>query len=86
MTAKALTESHTIDELYKLVHPTWSSERVYLYSYPLKTVIDQLQVNNALVDLNSNTKNLPSAHFDAESFVSANRRVMDLRQQGFEKG
>lgn len=73
---------HTIDELYQLVFPSWSSSRVKLYSYPLKRIIDLMQVKNALVDLSSATKKLPSAHFDSESFLESNRRIIGLRNQG----
>jgi hypothetical protein len=73
---------HTIDELYQLAHPDWTSDRVLLYSYPLKSIVDRMQVRDALVDLNPLTKNLPSAHFDSESFVESNRRIIELRKQG----
>jgi predicted nucleic acid-binding protein len=80
-TIASLKEPHTIDELYELVHPDWTTNQVKQYSFSLKTVIDQIQVHNALVDLNPETKNLPSAHFDAESFVTANQRIIELRQK-----
>jgi hypothetical protein len=74
-------DQHTIDELYQLAHPDWTADRVKLYSYPLKSIIDKIQVINALVDLDSATKNLPSAHFDSESFIEANRQIMELRKK-----
>ena len=39
-------------------------------------------MRDALVDLNPLTKNLPKAHFDSESFVESNQRIMDLRKKG----
>jgi hypothetical protein len=83
-TADEFYAPNTIDELYQLAHPDWTSDRVALHSYPLKSVVDLIQVRNALVDLNPATKNLPSAHFDSESFVAANRRIMELRRKGRE--
>lgn len=77
-----LIKPHTIDELYKIIHPDWNNDQVFLYTYPLKSIIDLIQVRDALVDLNPLTKNLPSAHFDAESFVDSNHRVMELRKKG----
>jgi hypothetical protein len=72
---------HTIDELYQLAHPDWTNDQVKLYSYPLKSIIDRIQVRDALVDLNPLTKNLPSAHFDSESFVESNDRIIELRKK-----
>ena len=74
-------DEHTIDELYQLAHPDWTKDKVNLYSYPLKSVIDTIQVNDALVDLAASTKNLPTAHFDSETFVESNRRIIDLRKK-----
>ena len=78
----SLKTDHTIDELYQIIHPDWTFDQVQLYSYPLKSVIDQIQVRDALVDLNPDTKDLPSAHFDSESFVESNRRIINLRKKG----
>lgn len=77
-----LKEDHTIDELYEIIHPDWTFDQVKLYSYPLKSVIDQIQVRDALVDINPDTKDLTSAHFDSESFVESNRRIITLRKKG----
>ena len=77
-----LKGDHTIDELYQIIHPDWSIDEVKVYSYSLKSVIDQIQVRDALVDLDFDTKDLPSAHFDAESFVESNRRLINLRKKG----
>lgn len=79
--AESFKSTHTIDELYQLAHPDWNSNQVKLNSYPLKRIIDKIQVRDALVDLDPSTKDLPIAHFDAESFVEANRRIMDLRKK-----
>ena len=77
-----LQGQNTIDAIYQLIYPSWDSDRIKLYSYPLKKVIDEVQVRNALVDLNPSTKNLPSAHFDSETFAQSNQRVMELRNKG----
>lgn len=37
-----------------------------------------LQTNVALVDLDPSTKDMPYAHFDAETFVPSNQRVIDF--------
>jgi hypothetical protein len=75
------TDQHTIDELYQLAHPDWTNDKVNLYSYPLKSIIDTIQVRDALVDLDPSTKNLPSAHFDSESFTESNTRIIELRKK-----
>ncbi|CAF5226240.1 unnamed protein product, partial [Rotaria magnacalcarata] len=82
--AEIFNSTHTIDELYQLVHPDWSNDQVKLYLHPLKSIIDHIQVRDALVDLNPSTKDLPSAHFDAESFIGSNRRIMDLGKKVIE--
>ena len=44
----------------------------------LDTVIsDEIQPNVALVDFDKKTKDFPYAHFDAETFVQSNQRVID---------
>ncbi|CAF2582029.1 unnamed protein product [Rotaria sp. Silwood2] len=73
-------KEHTIDELYQLAHPDWTKDKVKLYSYPLKSIIDKIQVRNATVDFNPSTKNLSSAHFDSESFNESNHRIIRLRK------
>lgn len=77
-----LKREHTIDELFQIIHPAWNSEQLKLNTFPLKITVDKIQVQNALVDLEPETKDLPTAHFDAESFVTSNRRVMNLRKKG----
>ena len=72
---------HTIDQLYQIVHPDWTNEQVKLHTYPLKKIIDTFQMTDALVDLSPSTKNLPSAHFDSESFAESNHRLMQLRKK-----
>jgi hypothetical protein len=47
----------------------------------LKSIIDTIQVRDALVDLDPSTKNLPSAHFDSESFTESNTRIIELRKK-----
>jgi hypothetical protein len=41
----------------------------------------QLQPNVAVVDLDPKTKDLPYAHFDAETFTQSNQRVIDFINQ-----
>eukprot|EP00058_Branchiostoma_floridae_P011255 XP_002596743.1 hypothetical protein BRAFLDRAFT_120518 [Branchiostoma floridae] len=41
----------------------------------------QIETANGCVDMNFATKKLPSAHFDAERFVSGNERLLELRTQ-----
>ncbi len=72
---------YTIDELYQLAHPDWTADQVKLYSYPLKSIIDTIQVRDALMDFNPSTKNLPTAHFDSETFVESNRRLIERRKK-----
>ncbi|CAF4586109.1 unnamed protein product, partial [Rotaria socialis] len=62
-----LRQENTLDELFRIVHLNWKSEQVKLNTFPLKLAIDTIQVQNALVDLEAATKDLPTAHFDAEA-------------------
>lgn len=76
------TAENTIDSLYRLAYPQWNWAQVKLYSFSLKRIIDLIQLENVKIDLFPSTKNLPSAHFDAELFSDSNRRIMELRRQG----
>jgi len=71
---------YTIDELYRLTYPKWSTEKLHIQSYPLKSILDTLLVENALVDMDRWTKKLPAAHFDSEAFSNASRRMIKIRQ------
>ena len=48
-------------------------------------LVNEIKVNFEIpvgfVDLDSKTKDLPYAHFDAETFVQSNQRVIDLTNQ-----
>ncbi len=39
---------------------------------------EELQVNVEIVDFDSSTKDMPYAHFDAETFVESNQRVIEF--------
>jgi hypothetical protein len=71
---------YTIDELYRLTYPKWSTEKLHIQSYPLKSILDTLLVENALVDMDRSTKKLSAAHFDSEAFSNASRRMIKLRK------
>lgn len=76
------TADHDIDSLYKLAYPEWGWLTRKTKTWSLKRMVDLIQTNNVIVDLNPSTKNLPSAHFDAELFAESNRRIMNMRGQG----
>ncbi len=71
---------YTIDELYRLTYPKWSTEKLHIQSYPLKSILDTLLVENALVDMDRWTKKLSAAHFDSEAFSNASRRMIKIRK------
>ena len=52
-------------------------------------LVHEIKVNFEIpvgfVDLDSKTKDLPYAHFDAETFVQSNQRVIDLTNQMMNK-
>jgi hypothetical protein len=73
-------KEYTIDELYRLTYPHWSNEKLHIQSYPLKSILDTLLVENAMVDMDRATKKLPAAHFDSEAFRNASRRMIKIRQ------
>ena len=73
-------QEYTIDELYALTYPDLSEEELHLQTYPLKSVLDTLLVENAMVDMDKWTKKLPAAHFDSEAFSNASRRMIKMRQ------
>ncbi len=72
-------KEYTIDELYHLTYPKWSKEKLHIHSYPLKSILDTLLSENALVDMDRSTKKLPAAHFDSEAFSNASRRMIKIR-------
>ena len=73
-------KEYTIDELYRLTYPKWSTEKLHIQSYPLKSILDTLLAENAMVDMDRWTKKLPAAHFDSEAFSNASRRMIKIRQ------
>ena len=75
-----VNREYTIDELYHMTYPNWSKEKLHIYSYPLKSVIDTLLAENAMVDIDAWTKKLPAAHFDSEAFSNASRRMIKIRK------
>ncbi len=74
-------KEYTIDELYRLTYPDWSTEKLHIHSYPLKSILDTLLSENAMVDMDAWTKKLPAAHFDSEAFSNASRRMIKMRQK-----
>lgn len=73
-------KEYNIDDLYRLTYPQWSNEKRHIHSYPLKSILDTILVENAMVDIDQWTKKLPAAHFDSEAFRNASRRMIKLRQ------
>lgn len=73
-------KEYTIDQLYELAYPTWTKEQIHLQTYPLKSILDTILAENALVDFDSWTKKLSAAHFDSEGFLNGSRRIMKLRR------
>lgn len=71
---------YNIDELYRLTYPRWSNEKLHIHSYPLKSILDTILAENAMVDMDQWTKKLPAAHFDSEAFRNASRRMIKIRQ------
>ncbi|CAF1165865.1 unnamed protein product [Adineta steineri] len=71
---------YSIDDLYELTYPEWSKEKLHIQTYPLKSVLDTLLVENAFVDIDKWTKKLPAAHFDSEAFSNASRRMIKIRK------
>ena len=55
-------------------------EKVLLETYPLKSILDTILAENALVDVDQWTKKLPAAHFDSEAFSNASRRIIKIRR------
>ena len=72
-------KEYTIDQLYRMTYPTWSAEKLHIHSYPLKSIVDTILVENAMVDMDRYTKKLPAAHFDSEAFRNASRRMIKIR-------
>jgi hypothetical protein len=73
-------EEYTIDQLYQLMYPTWSIKKLQLQIYPLKSILDTILAENALVDFDRWTKKLPTAHFDSEAFANGSRRILKIRR------
>ncbi|CAF4656828.1 unnamed protein product [Rotaria magnacalcarata] len=75
------SQEFTIDELYHLAYPHWTTKQVRQRSYPLKSILDAILAENGLVDFDAWTKKLPAAHFDSEAFSNGSRRILELRRQ-----
>ena len=73
-------KEYTIDQLYRMTYPKWSVEKLHIHSYPLKSILDTILAENALVDMDRNTKKLPAAHFDSEAFRNGSRRMIKIRR------
>ncbi|CAF1240754.1 unnamed protein product, partial [Didymodactylos carnosus] len=74
-----LSKSYTINDLYKLYYNV-NDKEAQKYTTPIKSVIDVILVENALVDFNNATKKLPAAHFDSEAFINGSRRILTIRK------
>jgi hypothetical protein len=74
------TEEYTVDQLYQLIHPSWTMEKIELETYPLKSILDIVLAENALVDFDHWTKKLSAAHFDSEAFANGSRRILKIRR------
>jgi hypothetical protein len=74
------TKEYTVDQLYQLIHPTWPMEKIELQTYPLKSILDIILSENALVDFDHWTKKLSAAHFDSEAFANGSRRILKIRR------
>lgn len=70
---KADNDYYTLRNLYYDYYDVWlcNLEIDSLIKYQLKT-------NVALVDLDPKTKDFPYAHFDGETFLQSNTRVIDM--------
>ena len=73
-------DEYTIDQLYELMNPTWNNEKLHVQTYPLKSILDTILAENALVDFDRWTKKLSAAHFDSEAFANASRRIIKIRR------
>ena len=79
---------HKID-LNKINNSYYDLKELYFDYYgkhickiPLEFIVKvNFEVPVAFVDFDSKTKDLPYAHFDAETFVQSNQRVIDLTNQ-----
>ncbi|CAF0781140.1 unnamed protein product, partial [Rotaria sordida] len=74
-------QEYTIDELYWLAYPHWTTQQEHQRTYPLKSILDTILSENGLVDFDAWTKKLPAAHFDSEAFSNGSRRIIKLRQR-----
>ncbi len=63
--------NYTIRQLYYDLYGVW------LCQTKLESVIRDIQLNNGFVDLDERTKDLPYAHFDAETFKESNLLVIN---------
>ena len=49
--------------------------------FSAREAIEELQINVEVVDFDESTKDMPYAHFDAETFAESNQRVIEFQQQ-----
>jgi hypothetical protein len=83
---------HKID-LNKINNSYYDLKELYFDYYgkhiciiPLEFIVKtNFEIPVAFVDFDSKTKDLPYAHFDAETFVQSNQRVIDLTNQMMNK-
>jgi hypothetical protein len=67
-------EYYDLKNLYKDYYGVW------LCTIDLQTlIVTEFQPNVAIVDFSSSTKDLPYAHFDAETFAQSNDRVIQFQ-------
>ena len=63
-----------------MTYPKWTTEKLHIHSYPLKSILDTILAENAMVDMDRWTKKLPAAHFDSEGFRNGSRRLIKIRR------
>ena len=74
------------NKYYDLTNLYFDYYGFYICSITLKDLIRlYFQPNVALVDLDSSTKDMPYAHFDAEKFNESNERVIQFTQKTYDQ-
>jgi hypothetical protein len=80
-TTKINREKKT-NEYYDLTKLYFDYYGKYICNIPVRDMISTIfQPNVAVVDLDSKTKDLPYAHFDAEKFKQSNDRVINFTKE-----
>jgi hypothetical protein len=67
--------NYSIRQLYHDVYGEW------ICDIQLESIIEELQMDDAYVDIDKRTKDLPYAHFDAETFKQSNALVMNKTER-----